>query len=213
MTTPSLTPSPSLLECGVDECGIGSAIAEVYVASCILDPARPIKGLADSKKLSPKRRALLSEEIKAKALDYCIATASLEEIEQFNVLRASHLAMVRAIEGLKIRPGIVLIDGNKLPRNLAIPARAIVKGDATVPVISAASILAKVARDEAMLKYHERYPDYGFDSHKGYLTPPHFAALKEYGPCPVHRKSYAPIRALLEGGAISNPQAVFRLGP
>jgi len=185
------------LECGVDECGIGSAIAEVYVASCILDAKNPIKGLADSKKLSPKRRKELSDQIQECALDFCIATASLEEIECLNVLYASHLAMIRAIDGLRIRPDLVLIDGNKIPKGLTIPARGIVRGDATVPAISAASILAKVARDQAMMKYHEQYPQYGFDVYKGYLTPPHFAALNQYGPCPVHRKSYAPIRALL----------------
>jgi ribonuclease HII len=185
------------LTCGVDECGIGSAIAEVYVASCILHPEKPIKGLADSKKLAPKRRKELSDQIQECALDFCIATANLEEIERLNVLYASHLAMIRAIGGLRTRPDLVLIDGNKIPKGLTIPARAIVKGDATVPAISAASILAKVARDEAMMTYHQQYPQYGFDVHKGYLTPPHFAALHQYGPCPVHRKSYAPIRALL----------------
>ena len=195
-------PVAVLVECGVDECGIGSAIAEVYAASCVLNPNRPVEGLADSKKLSPKRRKELSDELKEKALDYCVATASLEEIEQLNVLYASHLAMKRAIDGLRIRPDIVLIDGNKLPKGLTVPARAIVKGDATVAVISAASILAKVARDEAMLKYHEQYPQYGIDGHKGYLTAPHLAALKQHGPSPVHRKSYAPIRALLEASAI-----------
>ena len=186
-----------MLECGVDESGVGSAIAEVYAASCLLDPTRPIRGLADSKKLSPKRREELSIEIKEKALAFCIATASLEEIERLNVLHATHLAMRRAIAGLSLIPDIVLIDGNRLPA-LAIPARAIIKGDATVPVISAASILAKVARDHAMMKYHEQYPQYGFDKHKGYLTPPHFAALKHYGPCPIHRRGYEPVRLLLD---------------
>jgi ribonuclease HII len=190
-------PTKFSLVCGVDECGIGSAIAEVYVASCILDPKKRIKGMADSKKLAPKRRKELSDQIQERALDFCIATASLEEIECLNVLYASHLGMVRAIDGLRIRPDLVLIDGNKIPKGLTIPARAIVKGDATIPAISAASILAKVARDEAMMTYHQQYPHYGFDVHKGYLTPPHFAALNQYGPCPVHRKSYAPIRALL----------------
>jgi len=195
-----------ILECGVDECGIGSAIAEVYAASCILDPRRPIKGLADSKKLSPKRRAELSIIIQECALDFCVATGSLEEIERLNILYASHLAMLRSIEGLKIKPDLVLIDGNKLPKALTIPARAIVKGDATVPAISAASILAKVARDEAMLKYHDRYPQYGFDAHKGYLTRPHLAALKKFGPCPAHRKGYEPIRALIQAAAIREPR-------
>lgn len=190
-------PAAPCIECGVDECGRGSAIAEVYTAACILDPARPIAGLKDSKLLSAKRRQELSDLIKLNALDYAIATASLEEIERLNVLGATLLAMKRAVEGLKIRPGLVLVDGNQLP-DLSIPARAIVKGDATVPAISAASILAKVARDTAMLAYHERYPQYGFADHKGYLTEAHMAALQKHGPCPAHRRTYAPIKALLE---------------
>jgi ribonuclease HII len=189
-----------LLECGVDETGYGSAVAEVYVGACILDPARPIAGLADSKVLRPKRREELSQEIQEKALAWCIATASLEEIEKFNVLHATHLAMARAVAGLKVKPEMVLVDGNKLPP-LKIPARAIVKGDATVPAISAASIIAKVARDAALVRYHQLYPQYGFDEHKGYLTAAHMAALKKYGPCPLHRKGYAPIRQLLEPGS------------
>lgn len=193
-------PEP-LLECGVDEVGIGSAIAEVYAAACILDPARRINGLADSKQLTPERRKELSEKIRERALDFCIATASLEEIDALNVLRATMLAMQRAVAGLKLKPGIVLIDGNRLP-DLPYPARTIVKGDAKVRCISAASILAKVARDEAMLRYHELFPQYGIDQHKGYLTPLHQAMLKQYGPSPIHRKSYEPIRALLmPGGA------------
>lgn len=190
--------SATAWECGVDECGLGSAAAEVYAACCILDPARPIKGLADSKQLSHKRRVELNEEIRAKALAFCVATASLEEIERLNILYASHQAMLRAIGGLPVTPAIVLIDGNKIPAQLALPARAIVKGDAKIPAISAASILAKVARDEAMCRYHDLYPQYGFADHKGYLTESHLAALAKHGPCPLHRKSYAPIRALLE---------------
>ncbi len=185
-----------MVECGVDEAGIGSAVAEVYVGCCILDPTRRIRGLADSKVLTPKRRTELRAEILEKALAWSIATATLEEIDAFNVLRATHLAMVRAVAALKIKPDIALIDGNKLPP-LAIPTRAIVKGDAKIPVISAASILAKVARDEALLKYHEVYPQYGFADHKGYLTAAHLAALKQHGPCPIHRKAYAPVKALL----------------
>jgi ribonuclease HII len=185
-----------LLECGVDEVGIGSAIAEVYAAACILDPARRITGLRDSKQLTPNRRKELSDRIKERALDYCIATASLEEINQRNVLGATMLAMQRAVSGLRLAPGIVLIDGNRMPK-LAFPARTIVKGDAKVRVISAASILAKVARDEAMLDYHDRFPQYGFAENKGYLTAFHLAALKQFGPCPVHRKHYEPIRLLL----------------
>jgi ribonuclease HII len=192
-------PGAVLLECGVDEVGIGSAIAEVYAAACILDPVRRINGLRDSKELSPDRRQQLSERIKERALDFCIATASLDEVNQLNVFGATMLAMQRAVAGLKLKPDIVLIDGNRLPK-LAIPARTIVKGDAKVRCISAASILAKVARDQAMLKYHEEFPNYGFADNKGYLTEFHLATLKQFGPCPIHRKHYAPVRVLLEGG-------------
>ena len=188
------------LECGVDEAGVGSAIAEVYAAACILDPARRINGLRDSKQLTPERRQELNERIRERALDFCVATASLEEINQFNILRATLLAMQRAVAGLELKPDIVLVDGNRLPP-LALPARAIVKGDAKVRVISAASILAKVARDAAMLQYDEQYPQYGFAEHKGYLTAAHLAALQRFGPCPIHRRHYAPVRALLERGA------------
>ena len=193
-----------LTECGVDEVGIGSAIAEVYAAACILDPVRRINGLRDSKQLTAARREQLSDRIKERALDFCIATASLEEVNQLNVFGATMLAMQRAVEGLKLKPDIVLIDGNRMPR-LSIPARTIIKGDAKVRSISAASILAKVARDEAMLKYHEQFPNYGFCENKGYLTEFHLATLKQFGPCPIHRKNYAPVRALLERG---NPVAL-----
>lgn len=191
-------PKAGTFECGVDEVGIGSAIAEVYAAACILDPAHRINGLRDSKQLTPDRRKQLSDRIKARALDFCIATASLDEVNQFNVFGATMLAMQRAVAGLKLKPNIVLIDGNRMPK-LPFPARTIVKGDAKVRSISAASILAKVARDEAMLKYHEQFPNYGFAENKGYLTEFHLATLKQFGPCPVHRKNYAPVRALLEG--------------
>jgi ribonuclease HII len=197
-----------LLECGIDETGYGSAVAEVYVGCCILDPARPIKGLADSKTLSPKRRKALSLEIMEKAMAWSIATASLEEIEKHNVLHATHLAMARAVNGLKIKPDMALVDGNRLPP-LSIPARAIIKGDATVPAISAASILAKVARDEALIELHREYPQYGFDRHKGYLTAAHMDALKKYGPSPIHRRTYEPIRALIEAEAKPLQQTLF----
>jgi len=188
-----------LIECGVDEVGIGSAIAEVYAAACILDPARRINGLKDSKQLTPARRNQLSERIKERARDFCIATASLEEVNELNVFGATMLAMQRAVQGLKVRPDVVLIDGNRRP-SLGLPARTIVKGDAKVRCISAASILAKVARDEAMLIYHEQYPHYGFAQNKGYLTEFHLATLKQFGPCPIHRKNYEPVRVLLESG-------------
>ncbi len=196
MTMADESPGSALIECGVDEVGIGSAIAEVYAAACILDPSHRIHGLRDSKQLTAGRRKVLSGQIKERALDYCIATASLEEIDDLNVFGATMLAMQRAVEGLKVRPGIVFIDGNRMPK-LSVPARTIVKGDAKVRAISAASILAKVARDEAVLKYHELYPQYGFANNKGYLTEFHLAALKQYGPCELHRKSYEPIRGLL----------------
>ena len=183
---------------GADEVGLGSAAYSVYSAAVILDPERPVKGLADSKKLTPKRRRELSEEIKQKALAWCVATADLEEIESLNVRRAALLAMRRAVEGLCVAPDFVFVDGNLLP-DISVPAHAVVRGDEAIDCISAASIIAKVARDEAMLECHRQYPQYGFDSHKGYLTATHRAALKRHGPCPLHRKSYAPVRELLAG--------------
>jgi ribonuclease HII len=196
MTLAEPNPCEVVIECGVDEVGIGSAIAEVYAAACILNPARRINGLRDSKQLTAGRRKELFERIQERALDFCIATASLEEINQLNVFGATMLAMQRAVAGLKIRPTLVLIDGNRMPK-LPMPARTIVKGDAKVRAISAASILAKVARDETMLMYHEQFPQYGFAENKGYLTEFHLAALKKFGPCSIHRRDYEPIRELL----------------
>ena len=183
------------LECGCDEAGRGSGVGEVFVGAVILNPERPIKGLADSKKLTARRRETLSEEIKLYALSWRIEKAGLEEIEKFNVLHATLRAMARAVEKLKIRPDIVYVDGNRAPK-LEIAVEAIVKGDAKIPAISAASILAKVARDRAMIEYHVLYPEYGFHLHKGYFTKEHVAALRKHGPCPVHRKTYAPVRDL-----------------
>ncbi|SFB20376.1 RNase HII [Lentibacillus halodurans] len=183
--------------CGVDETGRGSAISGVWVSACILDPDKSIEGLKDSKKLSAKRREELAEEIKDKALSWSIEVASLEEVETLNVLNATLLAMRRAVEGLYIKPNKVFVDGNQLP-DIDIPAEAIVKGDDLVPAISAASILAKVERDKVMKELHQIYPQYGIDKHKGYLTKNHMLALQEYGPCPAHRKTYAPVRRLLE---------------
>jgi ribonuclease HII len=183
---------------GADEVGLGSAAHAVYSAAVILDPERPVKGLADSKKLTPKRRRELSEEIREKALAWCVATASVEEIDALNVRRAALLAMRRAVEGLCVTPDLVFVDGNLLP-DLNVPAHAVVRGDDVIDCISAASIIAKVARDEAMQECHRQYPQYGFDSHKGYLTATHRAALKAHGPCPLHRKTYAPVRELLAG--------------
>ncbi|WP_126444527.1 ribonuclease HII [Sulfuricystis multivorans] len=179
--------------CGVDEAGRGPLAGPVVAAAVILDPTRPIDGLADSKKLTPAKRARLADAIRAKALAWHVAVASVEEIDTLNILQATLLAMQRAVAGLAIRPHEVLIDGNRCP-SLDIPARAIVGGDATVASISAASILAKTARDAIMLDLHARHPQYGFDRHMGYGTAEHLAALRAHGPCRAHRKSFAPVR-------------------
>lgn len=180
--------------CGVDEAGRGPLAGPVVAAAVILDPARPIVGLADSKKLSAARREKLAVEIRAKALAWHVAAASVEEIDALNILQATLLAMQRAVVGLALTPVEVLIDGDRCPP-LAIPARAIVGGDATVAEIAAASILAKTVRDAGMRILHERFPQYGFDRHMGYGTAAHRAALRVHGPCPLHRKSFAPVRA------------------
>lgn len=190
------TKTKKILICGCDEVGRGSLVSEVYAAACILDITRPIEGLADSKKLTPQKRETLSEEIKQSALCWSIAYATLEEIEVLNIHFATLLAMKRAIEGLKVRPDKVLIDGIHKP-DLTIHTETVIKGDDTIPEISAASILAKVARDNTMVRYHELYPEYGFDRHKGYFTKDHAEALKKYGPSPIHRKTYAPVKLLL----------------
>jgi ribonuclease HII len=185
--------------CGVDEAGRGPLAGPVYAAAVILDEANPVAGLADSKKLTARRRELVSAEIRAKAAAWSIASASVEEIDALNILQASLLAMRRAVESLVLVPGEVLVDGLHCPR-LAFPVRAIVRGDATVPEIAAASILAKVARDAVMQELHDRFPQYGFNLHKGYPTAVHLAALRAHGVSCVHRRSYAPVRALLEEG-------------
>lgn len=182
---------------GVDEVGRGPLIGAVVTAAVILDPQQPIIGLADSKKLSEKKRLLLAEEIKQKALAWAFGRAEAEEIDQLNILQASLLAMQRAVEALTIQPQLVLVDGNKLPK-LAIPAQAIVKGDSLVAEISAASILAKVARDQEMALLDQQYPHYGFAQHKGYPTALHLEKLNEYGVLPQHRRSFAPVRKLIE---------------
>lgn len=181
---------------GVDEAGRGPLAGPVVAAAVILDDRQPIAGLADSKVLSPRKRERLFDEIRAKALACCIAEASVEEIDRLNILQASLLAMRRAVEGLRLVPRRVLVDGNQLPV-LNMPAAAIVSGDAKVPAISAASILAKVYRDRLCLALDRDYPDYGFAAHKGYPTAAHLAALRQHGACPVHRRSYAPVRAVL----------------
>jgi ribonuclease HII len=179
--------------CGVDEAGRGPLAGPVVAAAVILDPQRPIAGLADSKKLSAVRREKLAVEIREKAIAWCVAEASVEEIDAINILQATLLAMQRAVAGLALTPAEALIDGNRCPA-LAIPARAIIGGDATVAEISAASILAKTVRDAGLLELHAAYPQYGFDRHKGYGTAAHLAALREHGPCPEHRTSFAPVR-------------------
>jgi ribonuclease HII len=182
--------------CGVDEAGRGPLAGPVYAAAVILDPNRPIDGLADSKKLSAKKRERLALEIRAHAIAWAIAEASVEEIDHLNILNATLLAMTRAVSGLVPQPLEVLVDGNRCPK-LVLPARAIIGGDATVAEISAASILAKTARDAFMLKLHAEYPFYGFDRHMGYGTALHMEALEKHGPSPCHRRSFAPVRQLL----------------
>jgi ribonuclease HII len=183
--------------CGVDEAGRGPLAGPVYAAAVILDPARPIEGLRDSKKLTEAKRDELAPLIREHALAWAIAECSHEEIDTINILQATMLAMRRAVEALSTVPTIALIDGNRCPQ-LSIRAHAVVEGDDKVHAISAASILAKTARDAALVALHGLYPQYGFDQHKGYSTPLHLERLREHGPCPVHRRSFAPVRALME---------------
>ncbi len=180
------------LMAGVDEAGRGPLAGPVVAAAVILDDLQPILGLNDSKKLTAKRRVQLFDEIRARALCFSIAEATVQEIDQLNILQATMLAMKRAVEGLRLKPQRVLVDGNRLP-TLDILAEAIVQGDALVPAISAASILAKVHRDRLCEEMHERYPVYGFDQHKGYGTAQHLAALQVHGPADCHRMTFAPV--------------------
>lgn len=190
----------SRLVCGVDEAGRGPLAGPVFAAAVILGPGAAIKGLTDSKKLTPRKREVLAEEIRQRAAMWAVASASVEEIDSLNILRASLLAMRRAVEALAVTDAPeVLVDGLYCPQ-LRWPVRAIVKGDATVAEISAASILAKVTRDAAMLELHRQFPQYSFDLHKGYPTAAHLAALREHGVSVVHRRSFAPVRALLSNG-------------
>jgi ribonuclease HII len=182
------------LVAGVDEAGRGPLAGPVVAAAVILDDLNPIAGLADSKKLSPRRREQLFDEIRAKALCCSIAEATVQEIDQLNILQATLLAMRRAVEGLRLKPAKVLVDGNRLPV-LDVLAEAIVRGDATVPAISAASILAKVHRDRWCAQLDVQFPQYGFALHKGYGTAAHLAALRTHGACPQHRNSFAPVRS------------------
>ncbi len=184
------------LVAGVDEAGRGPLAGPVVAAAVILDELHPIKGLADSKQLSAARRAALYDEIRAKALCCSVAEASVQEIDSLNILQATMLAMRRAVQGLRLKPAKVLVDGNRLPP-LDVLAEAIVQGDAKVQAISAASILAKVTRDRLLEDLHAQHPQYGFDRHKGYGTAQHLAALREHGPLPVHRRSFAPVAEAL----------------
>lgn len=181
---------------GVDEVGRGPLVGDVVAAAVILDPARPIAGLTDSKKLSAKRRDALAAQIRAEALCWAIAAATPAEIDQLNILHASMLAMQRAVAALTHAPAKVLVDGNRCP-DIPYPAEAIVKGDLKEPAISAASIIAKVYRDQQMHELHAQYPDYGFDRHKGYPTREHLESLQRLGPLDCHRRSFAPVRKLL----------------
>jgi len=181
---------------GVDEAGRGPLAGPVVAAAVILDELQPIKGLADSKKLTARRRELLFDEIRAKALCFAVAQASVQEVDALNILQATLLAMRRAVEGLRLIPKLVLVDGNRLPK-LPMRAEAIVKGDALVAAISAASILAKVTRDRWCVEVDQQYPAYGFARHKGYGTALHLAALQAHGACPEHRTSFRPVTEVL----------------
>ncbi len=188
---------PFGLIAGVDEVGRGPLVGAVVPAAVILDPSNPITGLNDSKKLSEKKRLLLVDEIKAKALSWSLGRAEVDEIDTLNILHATMLAMERAVAGLQIQPEWVLIDGNRIPDGLKGRATAVVKGDSLVPEISAASILAKVARDAEMTALHQLHPQYNFAGHKGYPTAEHLAAIQQYGILAEHRRSFRPVRELL----------------
>lgn len=202
--TPDLAPFISeqyagVLLAGVDEAGRGPLAGDVVAAAVILNPDKPIVGLNDSKKLTEKKREALYEEIIEKALAYSIARADVGEIDRLNILHASMLAMTRAINTLSPSCEHALIDGNRLPKNIACSAEAVVKGDARHPAIAAASILAKVTRDREITALDREYPQYGFAKHKGYPTAMHLQAIEEHGVCPLHRRSFGPVRKILEG--------------
>lgn len=185
--------APDEIVCGVDEAGRGPLAGPVVAAAVILDPARPIAGLDDSKVLSAKKRDALYDLIVERSIAHCVASASVDEIDTLNILHATMLAMRRAVEGLHVTPTLAKIDGNRCPV-LAVRSVAVIGGDALVPSISAASILAKVTRDRMLLELHQTFPAYGFDAHAGYGTPQHLVALREHGPCEHHRRSFAPVR-------------------
>ena len=200
----------SLLICGVDEAGRGPLAGPVSAAAVILDPARPIEGLRDSKQLSAARREVLAQAIRDQALAWALGWAEVDEIDHLNILHASMLAMRRAVEALAVPPGLARIDGNRAPVGLPCRAETLVGGDRLDPAISAASILAKTARDALMVDLHPTYPAYRFDVHKGYPTPLHLDLLRSHGPSPIHRRSFGPVRRLLEADASSGPH---RRGP
>lgn len=184
---------------GVDEVGRGPLVGAVVTAAVILDPQQPIEGLADSKTLSEKRRQTLADEIRDKALAYALGRAEASEVDQINIYQATMLAMQRAVAALPLAADAVLVDGNKSP-DFGVPSEPVIKGDGLIPAISAASILAKVTRDEEMRVLHQRHPGYGFDRHKGYPTKQHLAALQQHGALPEHRRSFGPVARLLEAG-------------
>lgn len=190
-----LTYKGSLLA-GVDEVGRGPLAGDVVTAAVILDPARPIAGLADSKKLTEKRREKLFDEIVERSHCWFIARASVAEIDRYNIFQATLLAMRRAVDGLQVKPEFVAVDGNRLPV-WDYPSQAVIGGDAKVDCISAAAILAKVTRDREMVDYHQHYPQYGFNGHKGYATKAHREALEQWGPCELHRRSFEPVKSML----------------
>src|SRR4051794_8624185 len=200
----SSTSSAEELVCGVDEAGRGPLAGPVYAAAVILNPVRRVNGLADSKVLTAERREVLAERIKERATAWCVAFATVEEIDRLNIFHASMLAMRRAVGGLGVSPRMAIIDGNSCPPGLACPARAIVDGDATERPISAASILAKTARDAEMTALHDRYPHYGFNQHKGYATADHLQALGRVGPCEIHRRSFYAVGVFFQGNLFAD---------
>lgn len=194
--------APGSLACGVDEAGRGPLAGPVFAAAVILDPHSPIRGLRDSKALTAGRREVLAAEIRACALAWAVASASVEEIDALNILQASLLAMRRAVDALEPAPALARIDGNRAP-SLRCAVQTVIGGDALDPAISAASILAKTARDEVLLELHAVWPMYRFDLHKGYPTSEHLRRLREFGPSPAHRRSFGPVRLLLDGAQVS----------
>ncbi|MCF7521025.1 ribonuclease HII [Neisseria sp. ZJ106] len=191
-----------ILSAGVDEAGRGPLVGSVFAAAVILPADYHLPGLTDSKKLSEKKRDILAEQIKQQALAWAVASASVAEIHELNILHATMLAMKRAVAALSLTPSKVWIDGNRVPENLGIAAEAVVKGDSKIMEISAASVLAKTARDAEMYALDKRYPQYGFAQHKGYGTAKHLAALQQFGVLPEHRQDFAPVRALLAQGRL-----------